>query len=262
MAYIPTGGVVAFACLLGAHQLLQQGVSICDMTACRLTAACASPKPHRSRSGHAQEESVLTGMHRLLRRAKPCAGLVKSRPLDRWRETLALLSAYSDTGEFCALADMLAKRLAGAGLPQVRRPPPNPSSAGAQGSCMPWGLSITLAQAMPLACPKGFPHANLCTLHLCHLSSAGATVYCTRAPSSAHARDGFVVHPLLLQGWCPERGMCREEWPHFKRVLPVQAATLAWICAANVDRAVKQWAAELRRPGVKEPPSTEALQVR
>jgi hypothetical protein len=48
------------------------------------------------------------------------AGLVKSRPLDRWRETLALLSAYSDTGEFCALADMLAKRLAGAGLPQVR----------------------------------------------------------------------------------------------------------------------------------------------
>lgn len=48
------------------------------------------------------------------------AGLVKSRPLDRWRETLALLSAYSDTDEFCALCDLLAKRLAGAGLPQVR----------------------------------------------------------------------------------------------------------------------------------------------
>lgn len=52
------------------------------------------------------------------------------------------------------------------------------------------------------------------------------------------------------------RGSVRE-----KRPLPVQAATLAWICAANVDRAVKQWAAELRRPGAKEQPGTEALQV-
>ncbi len=40
-----------------------------------------------------------------------------------------------------------------------------------------------------------------------------------------------------------------------------QAATLAWICAANVERAVKQWSADLRRGAPKDPPSTEALQV-
>ncbi len=45
------------------------------------------------------------------------AGLVKSRPLDQWKETLALLCAYGEEGEFHALCDMLAKRLAGAGLP-------------------------------------------------------------------------------------------------------------------------------------------------
>ncbi len=44
---------------------------------------------------------------------------MKSRPLDKWRETLAMLAAYADSGEFSALCDMLAKRLAGAGLPQV-----------------------------------------------------------------------------------------------------------------------------------------------
>lgn len=45
------------------------------------------------------------------------AGLVKSRPLDRWRETLALLCAYCGEGsEFHGLCDLLAKRLAGAGL--------------------------------------------------------------------------------------------------------------------------------------------------
>ena len=58
----------------------------------------------------------------------------------------------------------------------------------------------------------------------------------------------------------PWAGMCRGGVME-KCVLPVQAATLAWICAANVDRAVKQWAAELRRPGAKEQPGTEALQV-
>lgn len=40
-----------------------------------------------------------------------------------------------------------------------------------------------------------------------------------------------------------------------------QAATLAWICAANVERAVKQWSADLRKGAPKDPPSTEALQV-
>ena len=45
------------------------------------------------------------------------AGLVKSRPLDRWRETLALLCAYSEGDDFYALSDLLAKRLSGAGLP-------------------------------------------------------------------------------------------------------------------------------------------------
>lgn len=54
-------------------------------------------------------------------KAEACdgAGLVRSRPLDKWRETLALLAAYSDAEEFCGLCDLLAKRLAGAGLPQA-----------------------------------------------------------------------------------------------------------------------------------------------
>ncbi|EIE18851.1 hypothetical protein COCSUDRAFT_49081 [Coccomyxa subellipsoidea C-169] len=92
------------------------------------------------------------------------AGLVKSRPLDKWRETLAMLAAYSETGEFPELCDMLARRLAGAGL----------------------------AQACPL-------------LHLC-------------------------IHTLFLgfSGW-------------------YKAATLTWICASNVDKAVRQWTADLRK---------------
>lgn len=44
---------------------------------------------------------------------------MKSRPLDKWRETLAMLAAYSETGEFPELCDMLARRLAGAGLAQA-----------------------------------------------------------------------------------------------------------------------------------------------
>ena len=80
---------------------------------------------------------------------------MKSRPLDRWKETLALLCAYSEGGEFHALCDLLAKRLAGAGLPGP--------------------------------------------------------------------------------------------------------ATLAWICAANVDKAVRQWTADLKASSPE--PSAEALQV-
>jgi protein transport protein SEC31 len=41
---------------------------------------------------------------------------VKSRPLDGWRETLAMLCAYSKTEEFAGLCDALARRLAGVGL--------------------------------------------------------------------------------------------------------------------------------------------------
>ena len=84
------------------------------------------------------------------------AGLVKSRPLDRWKETLALLAAYSEGEEFFGLCDLLAKRLAGAGLPGP--------------------------------------------------------------------------------------------------------ATLAWICAANVDKAVRQWTRDLKASAPE--PSAEALQVR
>ena len=82
-------------------------------------------------------------------------GLVKSRPLDQWKETLALLCAYGEDGEFHALCDMLAKRLAGAGL--------------------------------------------------------------------------------------------------------LGPATLAWICAANVDKAVRQWTSDLKASSPE--PSAEALQV-
>ncbi len=39
----------------------------------------------------------------------------------------------------------------------------------------------------------------------------------------------------------------------------VQAATLTWICAANVDKAVKQWTADLRK--APKDASVEELQV-
>ena len=38
------------------------------------------------------------------------AGLVASRPVKRWRETLAILATYA-TGDFPALCDALARRL-------------------------------------------------------------------------------------------------------------------------------------------------------
>ena len=37
-------------------------------------------------------------------------------------------------------------------------------------------------------------------------------------------------------------------------------ATLAWICAANVDKAVRQWTRDLKASAPE--PSAEALQVR
>ncbi len=86
------------------------------------------------------------------------AGLVKSRPLDRWRETLAVLAAYTSSDNFFELCDLLARRLATAGLPH--------------------------------------------------------------------------------------------------------AATLTWICAANVDKAVKQWTAVLKKPGPGREAGTAALQAR
>ncbi|KAK9829183.1 hypothetical protein WJX72_004364 [[Myrmecia] bisecta] len=42
--------------------------------------------------------------------------LIKSRPLDTWKETLAILCAYSRAEEWADLCDALARRLAGAGL--------------------------------------------------------------------------------------------------------------------------------------------------
>ena len=38
------------------------------------------------------------------------AGLVASRPMGRWRETLAILATYA-SGDFPALCDALARRL-------------------------------------------------------------------------------------------------------------------------------------------------------
>ena len=78
---------------------------------------------------------------------------MKARPLDRWRETLAALTAYAGADEWPGLCDALARRLAAAGL--------------------------------------------------------------------AHA------------------------------------ATLVWVCACNVDRAVRQWSADARAGGL----TTDALQV-
>ena len=44
---------------------------------------------------------------------------MKSRPLDRWRETLALLAAYAAAEEWPGLCEALARRLAAAGLPHA-----------------------------------------------------------------------------------------------------------------------------------------------
>eukprot|EP00884_Botryococcus_braunii_P015143 jgi/Botrbrau1/2362/Bobra.39_1s0046.1 len=47
---------------------------------------------------------------------KDLLSLVKSRPLDGWQETLAILCAYSDSNEFIDLCNALARRLSGVGL--------------------------------------------------------------------------------------------------------------------------------------------------
>ena len=44
------------------------------------------------------------------------AGLVKERPLDQWKETLAVLCSHSNLDEFQGLCDALARRLSGGGL--------------------------------------------------------------------------------------------------------------------------------------------------
>ena len=44
------------------------------------------------------------------------AGLVKERPLDQWKETLAVLCSHSNSDEFQGLCDALARRLSGGGL--------------------------------------------------------------------------------------------------------------------------------------------------
>eukprot|EP00955_Chlamydomonas_euryale_P026916 283423-Chlamydomonas_euryale.AAC.2 len=43
------------------------------------------------------------------------AGLVKTRPVSAWRETLALLATYSSADEWAGLCDQLARRLAASG---------------------------------------------------------------------------------------------------------------------------------------------------
>ena len=43
-------------------------------------------------------------------------GLVKERPLDQWKETLAVLCSHSNLDEFQGLCDALARRLSGGGL--------------------------------------------------------------------------------------------------------------------------------------------------
>ena len=44
------------------------------------------------------------------------AGLVKERPLDQWKETLAVLCSHSNLDEFQGLCDALARRLSNGGL--------------------------------------------------------------------------------------------------------------------------------------------------
>lgn len=48
--------------------------------------------------------------------ASPAVGLVKERPLDQWKETLAVLCSHSNRDEFQGLCDALARRLSGGGL--------------------------------------------------------------------------------------------------------------------------------------------------
>lgn len=48
--------------------------------------------------------------------ASRAVGLVKERPLDQWKETLAVLCSHSNLDEFQGLCDALARRLSGGGL--------------------------------------------------------------------------------------------------------------------------------------------------
>lgn len=48
--------------------------------------------------------------------ASLAVGLVKERPLDQWKETLAVLCSHSNLDEFQGLCDALARRLSGGGL--------------------------------------------------------------------------------------------------------------------------------------------------
>ena len=43
-------------------------------------------------------------------------GLVKERPLDQWKETLAVLCSHSNSDEFQGLCDALARRVSRGGL--------------------------------------------------------------------------------------------------------------------------------------------------
>ena len=44
------------------------------------------------------------------------AGLIKARPLDEWRETVAILASFGSGDEWPGLCDALARRLASGGL--------------------------------------------------------------------------------------------------------------------------------------------------
>ena len=41
-----------------------------------------------------------------------CAGLIKARPLDEWRETMAILCSFSSSDEWSGLCDALARMYA------------------------------------------------------------------------------------------------------------------------------------------------------
>ena len=49
-------------------------------------------------------------------RLAACAGLIKARPLDEWRETVAILCSFGSGDEWPTLCDALARRLASGGL--------------------------------------------------------------------------------------------------------------------------------------------------
>ena len=82
-----------------------------DHATLNLSCACPAHDPPKGPLGIHQEAKAPTLIHRIVP-----AGLIKARPLDEWRETVAILASFGSGDEWPGLCDALARRLASGGL--------------------------------------------------------------------------------------------------------------------------------------------------